>query len=244
MATSGMALEGRWSRQACVIRHLAFEDLGSFAAVLSAAGFDLSVMDAGVDELFEPIVQSDLVVVLGGPIGVYEQDRYPFLVDERRALVQRLRAGLPTLGICLGAQLMAAALGARVYPGGRKEVGLSPIELTPAGAASCLSKLEGQPVLHWHGDTFDLPEGAERLASTALYANQAFSVGPNVLALQFHPELDARRFEQWLIGHTGELSALGMDVTQFRTQVKQAGAALRSAGSSMLAHWLERLHWK
>ena len=109
-----MSLDGRWSRQACVIRHVAFEDLGTFGPVLSAAGFDLSIMDAGVDDLFEPIVRSDLVVVLGGPIGVYEQDRYPFLNDELRALGQRLREGLPTLGICLGAQLMAAALGARV----------------------------------------------------------------------------------------------------------------------------------
>jgi GMP synthase (glutamine-hydrolysing) len=235
--------EHRWSRQACVIRHVAFEDLGTFAPVLSGAGFDLSVMDAGVDELFEPIVRSDLVVILGGPIGVYEEDRYPFLVDERKALAQRLREGLPTLGICLGAQLMAAALGARVYPGGRKEIGLGPLELTSAGAASCLGRLAGQPVLHWHGDTFDLPEGAELLASTALYQNQAFSIGANVLALQFHAELDPRRFEQWLIGHSAELGAVGVDVSQFRAQVKQAGSGLRTAGASVLGHWLERLRW-
>ncbi|MEO8183358.1 MAG: glutamine amidotransferase [Deltaproteobacteria bacterium] len=241
--SSGQSLEGRCSRQACVIRHLAFEDLGTFAPVLSAAGFDLTVMDAGVDDLFEPIVRSDLVVVLGGPIGVYEEARYPFLVDERRALAQRLREGVPTLGICLGAQLMAAALGTRVYPGGQKEIGWSPFELTAAGAASCLNKLAGQPVLHWHGDTFDLPVGSERLASTSLYPNQAFAVGSNALALQFHPELDARRFEQWLIGHTGELSAAGIDVAHFRAQVKHGGAALRSAATSMLSHWLERLRW-
>lgn len=234
---------GRWPRQACVIRHLAFEDLGTFAPVLAAAGFDLTVMDAGVDELFEPIVRSDLVVILGGPIGVYEEHRYPFLLDERRALTQRLREGLPTLGICLGAQLIAAALGARVYPGGQKEIGWSGIELTPAGKASCLGKLEGQPVLHWHGDTFDLPPSAELLASTRLFPNQAFAVGSNVLALQFHPELDAHRFEQWLIGHTGELSAAGIELGRFRAQVKQGGAALRSAASGMLGHWLERLRW-
>jgi GMP synthase (glutamine-hydrolysing) len=243
MVSSGLSLDGRWSRQACVIRHLAFEDLGTFAPVLAAAGFDITVMDAGVDELFEPIVRSDLVVVLGGPIGVYEEQRYPFLIDERRALAQRVREGLPTLGICLGAQLMAAALGARVYPGGKREIGWSPVELTPAGAATCLGRLAGQPVLHWHGDTFDLPAGSERLASTALYPNQAFAVGSNVLALQFHPEVDARRFEQWLIGHTGELSAAGIDVAHFRAQVKQEGAALRNASASMLGHWLERLRW-
>jgi GMP synthase (glutamine-hydrolysing) len=235
--------EASWSRQACVVRHVAFEDLGTFGHVLSSTGFDVSVMDAGVDELFEPIVHSDLVVVLGGPIGVYEEERYPFLSDERRALAQRLRAGLPTLGICLGAQLMAAALGARVYPGGHKEIGWAPVELTPAGKASCLGKLESQAVLHWHGDTFELPEGSERLASTHLYSNQAFAIGSNVLALQFHPEIDGRRFEQWLIGHAGELSAAGIDVARFRTQVKQGGGALRSASASMLGHWLERVRW-
>src|SRR5690349_5946987 len=94
--------DGRLSLQACVIRHVAFENLGTFASVLAGAGFDLSMMDAGVDDVFEPIVRSDLVVVLGGPIGVYDQDRYPFLVDELRALGRRLRDGRPTLGICLG----------------------------------------------------------------------------------------------------------------------------------------------
>jgi len=231
--------EGRLSLQACVIRHVAFEDLGTFAPVLGGAGFDISVMDAGVDDIFEPIVRSDLVVVLGGPIGVYEQERYPFLVDELRALSKRVREGRPTLGICLGAQLLAAALGARVYPGHAKEIGLAPVTLTEAGAGSCLAPLHGQPVLHWHGDTFELPEHAVRLASTPLYENQAFSLGRNVLGLQFHPEADAHRFEQWLIGHTGDLSAAGIDVGTLRASMKQAGSAMRIAGVSMLGHWLE-----
>jgi GMP synthase (glutamine-hydrolysing) len=243
MVASGLAMDGRLLRQACVVRHVAFEDLGTFGPVLSAAGFDLSIMDAGVDELFEPIVSSDLVVILGGPLGVYDEDRYPFLVDERRALAQRLRNALPTLGICLGAQLMAAALGAQVYPGPQKEIGWAALELTPSGAASCLGKLRGQPVLHWHSDTFDLPHGAERLASTALYDNQAFAVGQNVLGLQFHAEVDPRRFEQWLVGHTMELSAAHIDVVALRATVRQQGHALRSAAASMLGHWLERLHW-
>jgi GMP synthase (glutamine-hydrolysing) len=231
------------SRQVCVVRHVAFEDLGTLAPVLSAAGYDLSIMDAGVDELFEPILHSDLVVILGGPIGVYEEAKYPFLVDERRALEKRLEQGLPTLGICLGAQLMAAALGASVYPGPEKEIGWASVTLTAAGRASCLSRLEAQPVLHWHGDTFDLPSGAERLASTNVYENQAFSLGSNVLAVQFHPELDIRRFEQWLIGHAGELAAAGVDVNRFRTAVKQDGGTLQSAAASWLMHWLERLRW-
>jgi GMP synthase (glutamine-hydrolysing) len=235
--------DGRLSLQACVVRHVAFENLGTFAPVLASAGFDLSVMDAGVDDVFDPILRSDLVVVLGGPIAVYQQDQYPFLADELRALGRRLREGRPTLGICLGAQLMAAALGARVYHGATKEIGVAGIELTEAGNSSCLAPLAGQPVLHWHGDTFDLPDGATRLASTAAYENQAFALGPNVLALQFHPEVDPHRFEQWLIGHVAELSAANVDVLELRASMKQAGSALHVAGVSMLGHWLELVNF-
>jgi GMP synthase (glutamine-hydrolysing) len=236
--------DGRLSLQACVVRHVAFENLGTFAPVLASAGFDLSVMDAGVDDVFEPILRSDLVVVLGGPISVYQQDQYPFLADELRALGRRLREGRPTLGICLGAQLMAAALGARVYHGPAMEIGVAGIELTEAGKTSCLAPLAGQPLLHWHGDTFDLPDGATRLASTAAYENQAFALGRNVLALQFHPEVDAHRFEQWLIGHAAELSAAQVDVVKLRASMKQAGSALHVAGVSMLGHWLELVNFE
>jgi GMP synthase (glutamine-hydrolysing) len=239
MAAGNEGSEGRIPLQACVIRHVAFENLGTFAPVLAGAGFDLSLMDAGVDDVYEPILRSDLVVVLGGPIGVYDQERYPFLGDELRALGRRLREGRPTLGICLGAQLMAAALGARVYPGSQKEIGIGAIELTEAGKASCLATLAGQPVLHWHGDTFDLPEHAQRLASTSAYENQAFALGRNILGLQFHPEVDAHRFEQWLIGHAGELASAGVDVPKLRASMKHAGSALHVAGVSMLGHWLE-----
>jgi GMP synthase (glutamine-hydrolysing) len=229
--------------QACVVRHVAFEDLGTFGPVLAAGGFDITVMDAGVDDVFEPMLHSDLVVVLGGPIGAYEEGRYPFLRDELRALGKRLREGRPTLGICLGAQLMAAALGARVYAGKHKEIGYAKLSLTAAGRASCLAKLESQPVLHWHGDTFDLPPDAQLLASTSEYENQAFALGRNVLGLQFHPEVDAMRFEQWLIGHSSELAQAQIDVAALRAAVKHGSTALRSAGTSMLGHWLEGIDW-
>jgi GMP synthase (glutamine-hydrolysing) len=150
------------SRTAAVIRHVAFEDLGIFREVLAARGYAVRYLEAGVDDLAGPLASADLAVVLGGPIGVYETERYPFLVTELRALERRLAAGRPTLGICLGAQLIAAALGARVYPGGKKEIGWAPVALTAAGRASPLAALEGRPVLHWHGDTFDLPRASGR----------------------------------------------------------------------------------
>jgi len=228
-------------KTALVLRHLAFEDAGLFAAPLQARGYALREVDAGVNAEPHELEHADLLVVCGGPIGVYETDHYPYLVDEIAALRQRLQAGRPTLGLCLGAQLMAAALGARVYPGGRKELGWSPVQLSAAGLASPLGVLRDLPVLHWHGDTFDLPEGATLLASTALYPHQAFSHGRHALALQFHAEADWRRIEQWLIGHTGELSGADVDVNALRAASRQHGPALEAASAALIQRWLDDL---
>jgi GMP synthase (glutamine-hydrolysing) len=146
------------------IRHLAFEDLGGFGQPLRDAGYDIRYADMGVDDV-AGFGDPDLLVVLGGPIGAYEEQLYPYLADEIAFIARRLAAAHPTLGICLGAQLMARALGARVYPGPAKEIGWKPLSLTGAGR-DVMGPLAGLPVLHWHGDIFDLPEGAVNLAST------------------------------------------------------------------------------
>ena len=224
-----------------VVQHLAFEDLGSFEPELRQRGHAIELLQAGVDDVSAAIRRAECLVVLGGPIGVYETEAYPFVLDEVEALRERLRARRPTLGICLGAQLMAAALGARVYPGGRKEIGWGPLSLTQAGQASPLAALDGVPVLHWHGDTFDLPQGCELLASTDVYERQAFSLGPNVLGLQCHPEADARRFERWLIGHAGELASAGVDVRVLREQAQAFGPGLERAANAVLRDWLAGL---
>lgn len=199
-------------KTAVAIRHVPFEDLGTFEQPLVEAGFKLHYYDIGVDELWtlEP-VKTDLVIVLGGPVGVYDTGSYPFLIDEIALLKDRLAANRPTLGICLGAQLMAAALGAGVAPGDEKEIGFAPLTLTEAGGQSPLAHLANAPVLHWHGDSFAIPNGAEKLAETPACANQAFALDPNILGLQFHPEADAKRIERWLIGHACELSTAGVD---------------------------------
>ncbi len=157
---------------ALAIRHVPFEDLGSFATVLRERGFAVAYRDAGLDDLGAPdLANADLLIVLGGPIGVYETREYPFLKGEIAVVERRLKAGRPVLGLCLGAQIMAKALGARVFKGKRKELGWSPLELTDSGRKSALAELGGRrAVLHWHGDTFDLPREAELLASTRLYA--------------------------------------------------------------------------
>src|ERR1700680_1207623 len=211
-----------------VLRHVPFEDLGAFAPVLERRGFVLNIQDVGVVDLrtLDP-AKPDLLVVLGAPIGVYEEEAYPFLVDETALIARRIEANRPTLGICLGAQLIAKAAGAKVYPSGTKEIGFAPITLTEAGRASCLAPFADDPVtLHWHGDIFDLPRRATLLASTNACANQAFALGSNIIGFQFHPEAGGPGFERWLIGHAVELSAAGIDIPNLRADASRYGASL------------------
>lgn len=226
-----------------VIRHVAFEDLGLWEAPLAARG-PLRYLDAGLDDLDRCLREPpDLLVVLGGPIGVYDVEQYPFLAQELSMLRQRLNERRPVLGICLGAQLMAAALGARVYPSGVKEIGWGPITLTPAGRESCLKQLAASnyTVLHWHGDTFDLPPEATLLASTELVKHQAFSIGRHALALQFHVEADPRKIESWLIGHTCELGIANLKPNELRAATAKLAADHRDHSVRVLQDWLAQL---
>ena len=197
------------------IQHLAFEDLGALEDVFYQLGFRVRYFEAGVDDLAQAFKHQGLTIILGGPIGVYEAEDYPFLQQEIDLLKQRLASGLPTMGICLGAQLIAHALGAKVYAGHAKEIGWSQLSLAKV-PDNILAPLPETPVLHWHGDTFDLPEHATLLASSDLYPNQAYSIGQNILALQFHIEAAADSMEKWLIGHTCELRKAGINIPALR----------------------------
>lgn len=227
-------------KRAVVLQHAAFEDLGTLQPLLLAQGWQLQVLQSGVDAL-DPAEAADLLVVLGGPISVNDVDLYPFLDDSIALLQRRLLQQRPTLGICLGAQLMARALGAQVAPSGGKEIGFSPLLLTDEGQRSPLLALQGIPVLHWHGEAFELPAGARRLASTPACRHQAFAIGHHALALQCHPELDARQFERWLIGHTLELAQAGIDPNDLRAQARRYGAPLAAAATAMFSQWLQEL---
>jgi GMP synthase (glutamine-hydrolysing) len=230
------------AKTAIAIRHVHFEDLGAFEPVLRDAGYQTRYCDIGLDQPATVAPDTDLLVVLGAPLGAYEEEKYPFVIDELHLIGQRLSASLPVLGICLGAQLMARALGVPVYPGKSKEIGWAPIELTDAARGTPLHHLAELPVLHWHGDTFDLPDGAVRLASTALTSNQAFAFGSAALGLQFHVEVQERGFERWLIGHTLEISTVpNLSISTLRRDARAHAARTAAAGARMLRDWLEKL---
>lgn len=224
------------------LRHLAFEDLGLLEPMLRERGWRIHYYDVGVDELWKlDLSQVGLLVVLGGPIGAEEEDRYPFVAEVVRVARERLADGGPMLGICLGAQMIARAMGARVRPMGRKEIGYAPISLTSEGEQSPLVALGSQPVLHWHGDQFDLPEGIPSLARTPICPHQAFWIKNRTMAWQFHLEVNARRIEQWLIGHAGELVREGIPTQRLRIEAQLYAAGLERALSSVMDRWLPTL---
>jgi GMP synthase-like glutamine amidotransferase len=171
------------------------------------------------------------LVVMGGPMAVYEMDEHPYLKKEAGLIREAVDEGKKVLGVCLGAQMVAHALGADVYGGSRgQEVGWHDVELTPEGEADpvmgSLVAGDGRPVVkvfHWHGDTFDLPEGAIRLAGSALYENQAFRHGDNVYALQFHIEATEDMIREWFSNKPGDHSKVLAD-----TEIYAAGCTARA----------------
>ncbi len=230
------------NKKALAVRHVAFEDLGLIAPLLQGRGYDVEYLEAGVDPITPQVLgQPDLVVVLGGPVGVYEESEYPVLADEVVSIRSRLVENKPTLGVCLGAQMMARALGAEVRSTGKKEIGYGVLSLTNEGKESVLAPLDGMPVLHWHGDEFLIPDGAERLAETPGFPNQAFQLGPNALGLQFHLEADHRQVERWLIGHANELASAGIDPATIRVAATEFGPALESVAIEVISGWLDQL---
>ncbi|WP_163186405.1 glutamine amidotransferase [Cellulosimicrobium sp. SL-1] len=230
------------SRHAVAVRHVHFEDLGVLAPLLERRGYRVSYVEAPSDPLpVGSLDDADLVVVLGGPVGIGDAPGYPFLSREIAAVQARLATGRPTLGVCLGAQVLAAALAADVAPTGRTEIGYAPLDLTDDGQRSVLAPLAGVPVLHWHGDAFAIPQGARRLAATPGFPNQAFSHGRSTLGLQFHVEANPARIEQWLVGHAHELAGAGIDPRALREDARRHGAALTAAATAVLTSWLDEV---
>ncbi|MBS7543643.1 glutamine amidotransferase-related protein [Ancylobacter oerskovii] len=230
-------------RSAVAIRHVAFEDLGGFARTLDARGWSVSYCEASTDQLSHySIRDADLVIVLDGPIGVGDQRAFRFLASEMHLIERRLSRGQPTLGIGLGAQLMAAALGGRVEAATTAPIGWGEVSLTPEGRRSALAPLgrPGAKVLHWRGDGIELPPGARRLAFDAHRENQAFACGGEAgLALQFHLEADPRGLEEWYVGHAVALAAAGIDVRQLRRQGRICAEQARDVAEAAFGCWVD-----
>jgi GMP synthase-like glutamine amidotransferase len=177
-----------------IFQHVPFETPGTLIDWAGSKEHEVDVYHA-YKATYEPdIAQADMVISLGGPMGVYELQQYPYLQREVGYLQKSIKEGKILLGICLGAQLLAHALGAKVYRHVHPEIGWYPIQWKPASFLTTPSYTNW--VLHWHSDTFDLPTGAQLLASSEACENQAFTLGKNVMGLQFHLEVSP----QWLYG--------------------------------------------
>ncbi|SMB36288.1 Glutamine amidotransferase class-I [Serratia proteamaculans] len=232
-------------KKVVAIRHVNFENLGILGSLLSLRGYQIDYYDAGRDDIRAiDNEETDLLVVLGGPISAAQhfagQQHYAFLNDELALVTHRLQQKRPTLGICLGAQVMAQALGAEVVSLGVKEIGFESLTLAEH-KDSVLAPLGTTPVLHWHGDMFMIPEGATCLAGTEVCPNQAFEYQDFALGLQFHLEADHRDLERWLVGHACELELAGILPQRLRQQASRYGTELEQRARQVFARWLDKI---
>jgi GMP synthase (glutamine-hydrolysing) len=228
------------------LQHIACEPPAAYEDELRSRGLGLERAELDEGEALPDWREYAGLIVMGGPMGAYEEDAHPWLVAEKNAIREAAEAGHPVWGVCLGAQLLAGALGARVYAGETAEVGLLPVELTSAAAGDPV--FEGAPssfpTLQWHGDSFDLPDGATLLASSPAYRNQAFAYR-RAYGLQFHLEVTPELAAEWgdvpaysdsleAIRGPGALDRLVADVG------RHAGETIPLA-RRLFGRWLERV---
>jgi GMP synthase (glutamine-hydrolysing) len=233
------------NKHVVILRHVAHEPAGTLELALAKANVEFRYLDlfAQRPEYFD--VNEILgLAVMGGPMSVNDVEKYPYLAYEPDWIRQTVNLGIPLLGICLGAQLIAKALGAKVYPNEIKEIGWYPLELTRAAAddrlfAGCGPKMT---VFQWHGDTFDLPSGAVHLAQSPLCRNQAFRVGPSAYGLQFHIEMTAEMVEDWLTEsvNSRELATVDyIDPKVIRQKTPEELPALQALAAKVLGRFAD-----
>ncbi|MFV0419139.1 MAG: type 1 glutamine amidotransferase [Dysgonomonas sp.] len=188
------------------LQHVPFEGLGYIADWVANNKYSLSETRLYDNPNFPPLESFDMLVIMGGPMGTYEEDKYPWLKGEKKFVRKAIEAGKIVVGICLGSQIIASALGAAVYPNKEKEIGWLPVTFTDSLAQNLFESEEASPIVfQWHGDTFDLPEGARLLASSEACANQAFLYKDKVLGIQFHFEATRESFSDMLDNGLDEL---------------------------------------
>ncbi len=182
------------------LQHVPFEALGSIEPWLEENGFTVNATRLFAGEKLPAAEDVDFLIVMGGPMSVNDEQQHPWLVAEKNFIGEMIAMGRPVLGICLGAQLIASAMGARVYQNPLKEIGWFPVRGIPSRDEAFFSFPSSTPVFHWHGETFDLPAGATLLAESDVCRNQAFQIGSSVIGLQFHLET-TRQSAETMVKH-------------------------------------------
>jgi GMP synthase (glutamine-hydrolysing) len=224
-----------------VIQHVASEPPGSITSALAAAGVDMTIVRVHEGQPVPRALPAGFagLVVMGGPMAVYESHRHPHLDDELALIFACVKAGIPVLGVCLGSQLLAAALGAKITPGGRKEIGWYSVWLEDAASDDPLFAGIESPFMgfHWHGDVFPLPAGAVALARSEMTPLQAFRHGANAYGLLFHLEVTGAQVSGMAADFAGELRAAGITPGPITAGVAAHGGALEALGRRVFARW-------
>lgn len=220
-------------RRLVVLQHVAWEGPGIISREAQRRDWEVEIRRLDRGDNLPDADHLDGLVIMGGPMGAYQEDRHPFLRNECDLLAIVARRGDPVLGVCLGAQLLAKSLGAVVFHGHGEEIGFGTVALTSDGQNDPLfaGTAEPLPVFHWHGDTFTLPEGAVLLASSSMYTNQAFRFGSQAYGLQFHLEPDAASWADWR-------PHLPMGMLD-RTETQKS--AIESAGNRVVARFFDHV---
>jgi GMP synthase (glutamine-hydrolysing) len=226
-----------------VLQHIACEPPGVFEDVLLERGATIHRVELDEGDRLPDWQGFDAIVAMGGPMSATDDAELPWLTAEKALIADAVTAGMPFWGVCLGVQLLAASLGARVYAGDEPEVGLLPVEITPEGRDDAV--FAGLPddlvTLQWHGDTFDLPDGAVRLAGSPAYRNQAFRYA-NAYGVQFHLEISDEMAREWasVPAYADSLErALGPGATSgFVAQIEANSAVMRAHGRTLFERWL------
>ena len=232
--------------RALVLQHIRCEPPGIFSDMFTTHGIAIETIELDEGGELPDWREVDLVLAMGGPMGAHDEAEHPWLAVEKRWIAAAVRAGVPYFGVCLGAQLLAASLGAPVHTGQIPEVGVLPVTVAAAGRDDpVLGVLGGEfPALQWHGDTFGIPAGAVRLAGSAAYPNQAFRFGHAAYAVQFHIEVTDHMLAEW--GQVpayrksvqAVLGASGFEI--LAAEFAAARASMARSAALMFTGWLDQ----